>query len=190
MFKETCGAIVRSRECFMKINETSECQGEALEPQPCNLDTSCDSGVIDLQKYESNLDLIWLIKPDCEYFHLWSEMFKTWNEHDFLDIGGDRFFDNDHIDLMLKNGTYLHFISDGATNDDGFVLNWMCADFSPLWDCESTGYFGKCVNYWSHWNEWSGAHNLPCSTTYRYRKCIVGRNGTCEGRATINTNIF
>jgi len=118
----------------MKLNETSECEGETIESQPCNLDTSCNSGVIELLNYESNLDLTWIIKSDCDYVHVWSEVFKTRNEKDFLSTGSGRasyiYSADEHVDLVLQNGTYLHFSSDGGISDDGFSLNWTCIDYS------------------------------------------------------------
>ena len=52
---------------------------------------------------------------------------------DKLTIDGIEYYGRQKIHQIVPKDFIIYFSSDGVDSDDGFILNWICADFDLYW---------------------------------------------------------
>ena len=132
------------------------------------------SGSIILDGYESDAYHSWRINSECESLLLESTIFNIEMKYDVLDLveegsllrnlsGFGNFVQKTNTGTLT-----LNFASDSSTEEDGFEIDWQCAERTL-----------------SSWDSWSESCSVTCGTGQqtRSRQCSAGV-GECEGAET------
>jgi len=84
-------------------------------------------GIIENKNYTNNIHQSWEISANCTRVHVWPTMFD-------IETNADKLFIDEHavsglsVSYYTENEFEVTFMSDFSVTDNGFVLNWECAD--------------------------------------------------------------
>ena len=88
------------------------------------------NGTIAHLDYADNEDISWTIQSDCDMLYIYSEVFNTEANYDFLFIGDYRFDGDDEEirEIVQGSSVTIRFTSDSSITRSGFILHWRCSD--------------------------------------------------------------
>ena len=134
-------------------------------------------GQIRHENYGNNEDISWPINSDCQIVHIWSSLFKVsdmkahfFAPFDKVTIDEMEYTGHRNVNQIVSANFTVYFYSSSSHTDDGFVLNWSCAELV--------------------WSEWTQASDGTCNQERRLIN--MGSNKTTfgvEAQALIGSTI-
>ena len=96
------------------------------------------SGEISLIDYSNDYTALWTVESDCDKTHIFSTVFNTRANVDFVTIESAKYSGVLTLDLVVPNSFYVGFSSGGGElAKPGVVL---------LWECRNDAFDSKCCS--------------------------------------------
>lgn len=86
------------------------------------------NGSIEYLNYSNDAYAAWRVESDCDQVHIYSEVFDTEADFDYLVINGASYSGSGNISQIVPGNFSLQFSSDNSENASGFILHWTCSN--------------------------------------------------------------